>query len=69
MKKFFREGFGEDLKIFWELKVFFFFNFFWCCRKMNDFGMVEEFVIKVLELKLKFYEVYYVRVRVKCSSR
>uniref|UniRef100_A0A4W3I008 Tetratricopeptide repeat, ankyrin repeat and coiled-coil containing 2 n=1 Tax=Callorhinchus milii TaxID=7868 RepID=A0A4W3I008_CALMI len=69
LKKFPREGFGEDLKTFRELKVSLFLNLSRCRRKMNDFGMAEEFATKALELKPKAYEAYYARARAKRSSR
>ncbi|XP_038152838.1 protein TANC2 isoform X4 [Cyprinodon tularosa] len=69
LKKFPREGFSEDLKSFRELKVSLFLNLSRCRRKMNDFGMAEEFATKALELKPKSYEAYYARARAKRSSR
>ncbi|XP_017404716.1 protein TANC2 isoform X7 [Cebus imitator] len=69
LKKFPREGFGEDLKTFRELKVSLLLNLSRCRRKMNDFGMAEEFATKSLELKPKSYEAYYARARAKRSSR
>uniref|UniRef100_A0A663MU54 Protein TANC1 n=1 Tax=Athene cunicularia TaxID=194338 RepID=A0A663MU54_ATHCN len=69
LKKFPREGFGEDLKTFRELKVSLLLNLSRCRRKMNDFGMAEEFATKALELKPKSYEAYYARARAKRSSR
>ncbi|XP_072417958.1 protein TANC2-like isoform X1 [Chiloscyllium punctatum] len=69
LKKFPREGFGEDLKTFRELKVSLLLNLSRCRRKMNDFGMAEEFATKALELKPKAYEAYYARARAKRSSR
>ncbi|XP_062269830.1 protein TANC2 isoform X2 [Platichthys flesus] len=69
LKKFPREGFSEDLKTFRELKVSLFLNLSRCRRKMNDFGMAEEFATKALELKPNSYEAYYARARAKRSSR
>ncbi|KAM9043803.1 protein TANC2 isoform 3-T3 [Megaptera novaeangliae] len=69
LKKFPREGFGEDLKTFRELRVSLLLNLSRCRRKMNDFGMAEEFATKALELKPKSYEAYYARARAKRSSR
>ncbi|XP_064421532.1 protein TANC2 isoform X2 [Latimeria chalumnae] len=69
LKKFPREGFGEDIKTFRELKVSLLLNLSRCRRKMNDFGMAEEFATKALELKPKSYEAYYARARAKRSSR
>ncbi|XP_056626639.1 protein TANC2 isoform X3 [Triplophysa dalaica] len=69
LKKFPREGLSEDLKTFKELKVSLFLNLSRCRRKMNDFGMAEEFATKALELKPKSYEAYYARARAKRSSR
>ncbi|KAK7919264.1 hypothetical protein WMY93_010548 [Mugilogobius chulae] len=69
LKKFPREGFSEDLKTFRELKVSLFLNLSRCRRKMNDFGMAEEFATKALELKPKSHEAYYARARAKRSSR
>ncbi|XP_052467037.1 protein TANC2 isoform X2 [Carassius gibelio] len=69
LKKFPREGLSEDLKTFKELKVSLFLNLSRCRRKMNDFGMAEEFATKALELKPKSYEAFYARARAKRSSR
>ncbi|XP_048871332.1 protein TANC2 isoform X2 [Brienomyrus brachyistius] len=69
LKKFPREGFSEDLKTFRELKVSLLLNLSRCRRKMNDFGMAEEFATKALELKPKSYEAFYARARAKRSSR
>ncbi|XP_076121973.1 protein TANC2 [Alosa pseudoharengus] len=69
LKKFPREGFSEDLKTFRELKVCLLLNLSRCRRKMNDFGMAEEFATKALELKPKSYEAFYARARAKRSSR
>uniref|UniRef100_A0A673GDK1 Protein TANC2-like n=1 Tax=Sinocyclocheilus rhinocerous TaxID=307959 RepID=A0A673GDK1_9TELE len=69
LKKFPREGLSEDLKTFKELKVSLFLNLSRCRRKMNDFGMAEEFATKALELKPTSYEAFYARARAKRSSR
>ncbi|XP_029110103.1 protein TANC2-like isoform X1 [Scleropages formosus] len=69
LKKFPREGFSDDLRTFRELKVALLLNLSRCRRKMNDFGMAEEFATKALELKPKSYEAYYARARAKRSSR
>uniref|UniRef100_A0A8C5AYV4 Tetratricopeptide repeat, ankyrin repeat and coiled-coil containing 1 n=1 Tax=Gadus morhua TaxID=8049 RepID=A0A8C5AYV4_GADMO len=69
LRKFPREGFGDDLKAFKELRVSLYLNLSRCRRKTNDFGMAEEFASKALELKPKSYEAYYARARAKRSSR
>ncbi|XP_076866252.1 LOW QUALITY PROTEIN: protein TANC2 [Brachyhypopomus gauderio] len=69
LKKFPREGLTDDLKSFRELKVSLLLNLSRCRRKMNDFGMAEEFASRALELKPKSYEAYYARARAKRSSR
>ncbi|XP_053351864.1 protein TANC1 isoform X3 [Clarias gariepinus] len=69
LRKFPREGFGEELKAFRELRVSLFLNLSRCRRKTNDFGLAEEFATKALELKPKSYEAYYARARAKRSSR
>ncbi|XP_053483116.1 protein TANC1 isoform X2 [Ictalurus furcatus] len=69
LRKFPREGFGEELKAFKELRVSLFLNLSRCRRKTNDFGLAEEFATKALELKPKSYEAYYARARAKRSSR
>ncbi|KAJ3592239.1 hypothetical protein NHX12_007367 [Muraenolepis orangiensis] len=69
LRKFPREGFGDDLKAFKELRVSLYLNLSRCRRKTNDFGMAEEFATKALELKSKSYEAYYARARAKRSSR
>ncbi|XP_051530898.1 protein TANC2-like isoform X1 [Myxocyprinus asiaticus] len=69
LKKFPCEELSEDLKTFKELKVSLFLNLSRCRRKMNDFGMAEEFATKALELKPKSYEAYYARARAMRSSR
>uniref|UniRef100_A0A8C7U456 Tetratricopeptide repeat, ankyrin repeat and coiled-coil containing 1b n=1 Tax=Oncorhynchus mykiss TaxID=8022 RepID=A0A8C7U456_ONCMY len=69
LRKFPREGFGDDLKAFKELRVSLYLNLSRCRRKTNDFGLAEEFATKALELKPKSYEAYYARARAKRSSR
>uniref|UniRef100_A0A6Q2Z4D3 Tetratricopeptide repeat, ankyrin repeat and coiled-coil containing 1b n=1 Tax=Esox lucius TaxID=8010 RepID=A0A6Q2Z4D3_ESOLU len=69
LRKFPRDGFGDDLKAFKELRVSLYLNLSRCRRKTNDFGMAEEFATKALELKPKSYEAYYARARAKRSSR
>ncbi|XP_058258119.1 protein TANC1 isoform X2 [Hemibagrus wyckioides] len=69
LRKFPREGFGEDLKAFRELRVSLYLNLSRCRRKTNDFGMAEEFATKALELKPRSYEAFYARARAKRSSR
>ncbi|XP_051998011.1 protein TANC1 isoform X2 [Xyrauchen texanus] len=69
LRKFPREGFGDELKAFKELRVSLYLNLSRCRRKTNDFGMAEEFATRALELKPKSYEAYYARARAKRSSR
>uniref|UniRef100_A0A8C5I0J7 Tetratricopeptide repeat, ankyrin repeat and coiled-coil containing 1b n=1 Tax=Gouania willdenowi TaxID=441366 RepID=A0A8C5I0J7_GOUWI len=69
LRKFPREGFGDDLKAFKDLRVSLYLNLSRCRRKTNDFGMAEEFATKALEIKPKSYEAYYARARAKRSSR
>uniref|UniRef100_A0A1A8Q7W6 Tetratricopeptide repeat, ankyrin repeat and coiled-coil containing 1 n=1 Tax=Nothobranchius rachovii TaxID=451742 RepID=A0A1A8Q7W6_9TELE len=69
LRKFPREGYGDDLKAFKDLRVSLYLNLSRCRRKTNDFGMAEEFATKALELKPKSYEAYYARARAKRSSR
>ncbi|XP_037345045.2 protein TANC1 isoform X2 [Pungitius pungitius] len=69
LRKFPREGFGDDLKAFKDLRVSLYLNLSRCRRKTNDFGMAEEFATKALELKPRSYEAYYARARAKRSSR
>ncbi|KAM4598748.1 protein TANC2 [Polymixia lowei] len=69
LKKFPREGYRDDLKTFRELRVSLLLNLSRCRRKMNDFGLAEEFATKALELKAKSYEAFYTRARAKRSSR
>ncbi|XP_016101514.1 protein TANC1 [Sinocyclocheilus grahami] len=69
LRKFPREGFGDELKAFKELRVSLYLNLSRCRRKTNDFGLAEDFATKALELKPKSYEAYYARARAKRSSR
>ncbi|XP_011357287.1 protein TANC1 isoform X3 [Pteropus vampyrus] len=69
LRKFPREGFGEDIRPFNELRVSLYLNLSRCRRKTNDFGMAEEFASKALELKPKSYEAFYARARAKRNSR
>ncbi|XP_067843522.1 protein TANC1 isoform X2 [Heptranchias perlo] len=69
LRKFPREGFGDEVKSFRDLRVSLYLNLSRCRRKTNDFGMAEEFASKALELKPKSYEAYYARGRAKRSSR
>ncbi|XP_051666347.1 protein TANC1 isoform X2 [Manacus candei] len=69
LRKFPREGFGEEMKAFTELRVSLYLNLSRCRRKTNDFGMAEEFATKALDLKPRCYEAYYARARAKRNSR
>ncbi|XP_075385811.1 protein TANC1 isoform X2 [Tenrec ecaudatus] len=69
LRKFPREGLGEDMRPFNDLRVSLYLNLSRCRRKTNDFGMAEEFASKALELKPKSYEAYYARARAKRNSR
>ncbi|XP_041577608.1 protein TANC1 isoform X5 [Vulpes lagopus] len=69
LRKFPREGFGEDMRPFNELRVSLYLNLSRCRRKTNDFGMAEEFASKALELKPQSYEAFYARARAKRNSR
>lgn len=69
LRKFPREGLGEDMRPFNELRVSLYLNLSRCRRKTNDFGLAEEFASKALELKPKSYEAFYARARAKRSSR
>ncbi|ELV10567.1 Protein TANC1 [Tupaia chinensis] len=68
LRKFPREGFGEDMRPFNELRVSLYLNLSRCRRKTNDFGLAEEFASKALELKPKSYEAFYARARAKRNS-
>lgn len=69
LRKFPREGLGEDMRPFNELRVSLYLNLSRCRRKTNDFGLAEEFASKALELKPKSYEAFYARARAKRNSR
>ncbi|XP_036838780.1 protein TANC1 isoform X3 [Oncorhynchus mykiss] len=69
LRKFPRDGFGDELKGLKELRVSLYLNMSRCRRKTNDFGIAEEFATKALELKPKSYEAFYTRARAKRSSR
>ncbi|XP_070687933.1 protein TANC1-like [Pempheris klunzingeri] len=69
LRKLPREGQGEELKGFKDLRVSLYLNLSRCRRKTNDFGIAEEFATKALELKPRSYEAYYARARAKRSSR
>ncbi|XP_048390002.1 protein TANC1-like isoform X7 [Stegostoma tigrinum] len=69
LRKFPRDGFGDEILSFRDLRVSLYLNLSRCRRKTNDFGMAEEFASKALELKPKSYEAYYARGRAKRNSR
>ncbi|KAM6979934.1 protein TANC1-like [Aplochiton taeniatus] len=69
LRRFPREGQGEELKGLKDLRVSLYLNLSRCRRKSNDFGIAEEFATKALELKPKSYEAFYARARAKRSSR
>ncbi|XP_061701795.1 protein TANC2 isoform X2 [Syngnathoides biaculeatus] len=60
---------ADELKTFRQLRVCVLLNLSRCRRKMNDFGLAEEFATKALELKAKSYEAFYARARAKRSRR
>ncbi|XP_077390974.1 protein TANC2 isoform X2 [Festucalex cinctus] len=59
----------DELKTFRQLRVCVLLNLSRCRRKMNDFGLAEEFATRALELKAKSYEAFYARARAKRSRR
>ncbi|CAJ1075650.1 protein TANC2-like [Xyrichtys novacula] len=60
---------GDELKALRQLRVCVLLNLSRCHRKMNDFGLAEEFATKALELKAKSYEAFYARARAKRGRR
>ncbi|XP_074552023.1 protein TANC2-like isoform X2 [Halichoeres trimaculatus] len=60
---------GDELKALRQLRVCVLLNLSRCHRKMNDFGLAEEFATKALELKSQSYEAFYARARAKRSRR
>uniref|UniRef100_UPI0037E91287 protein TANC2-like n=1 Tax=Semicossyphus pulcher TaxID=241346 RepID=UPI0037E91287 len=60
---------GDELNALRQLRVCVLLNLSRCHRKMNDFGLAEEFATKALELKPKSYEAFYARARAKRSRR
>ncbi|CAL1588685.1 unnamed protein product [Knipowitschia caucasica] len=60
---------GDEAKTFRQLRVSVLLNLSRCRRKLNDFGLAEEFATKALELKAKSYEAFYARARAKRSRR
>ncbi|XP_078453991.1 protein TANC1-like isoform X1 [Lampetra planeri] len=69
LKRFPRESFGEELGTFQDLRVTLYLNLSRCRRKLNDYGLAEEFATKALELKPRSHEALYARARAKRSSR
>ncbi|KAJ4922714.1 hypothetical protein JOQ06_003992 [Pogonophryne albipinna] len=59
----------DDVKTFRQLRVCVLLNLSRCHRKMNDFGLAEEFATRALELKAKSYEAFYARARAKRGRR
>ncbi|KAK1878333.1 Protein TANC2 [Dissostichus eleginoides] len=59
----------DDVKTFRQLRVCVLLNLSRCHRKMNDFGLAEEFSTRALELKAKSYEAFYARARAKRGRR
>ncbi|XP_068434760.1 protein TANC2 isoform X2 [Clinocottus analis] len=60
---------GDGLKTSRQLRVCVLLNLSRCHRKMNDFGLAEDFATKALELKAKSYEAFYARARAKRGRR
>uniref|UniRef100_G3NNS6 Tetratricopeptide repeat, ankyrin repeat and coiled-coil containing 2a n=1 Tax=Gasterosteus aculeatus aculeatus TaxID=481459 RepID=G3NNS6_GASAC len=60
---------GDELKTSRQLRVCVLLNLSRCHRKMNDFGLAEDFATKALELKAKSYEAFYARARAKRGRR
>ncbi|AWP18389.1 putative protein TANC2 [Scophthalmus maximus] len=60
---------GDELKTFRQLRVCVLLNLSRCHRKMNDFGLAEDFATKALEQKAKSYEAFYARARAKRGRR
>ncbi|XP_019740365.1 protein TANC2-like isoform X3 [Hippocampus comes] len=60
---------ADEPKTFRQLRVCVLLNLSRCRRKMNDFGLAEDFATRALELKAKSYEAFYARARAKRSRR
>ncbi|XP_031732098.1 protein TANC2 isoform X3 [Anarrhichthys ocellatus] len=60
---------GDELKSSRQLRVCVLLNLSRCHRKMNDFGLAEDFATRALELKAKSYEAFYARARAKRGHR
>ncbi|XP_071101400.1 protein TANC1-like isoform X2 [Haliotis cracherodii] len=69
LKKFPREGLGEEARTFKDLKLNFLLNLSRSKRKMNDFTSAIDLATKALDLKSKCFEAYYARARAKRDDR
>ncbi|CAH1775583.1 unnamed protein product [Owenia fusiformis] len=69
LKKFPKDGFGEDIRTFKELKVNLFLNLSRCKRKLQEYLPAVDLATKALELKPKSFESYYARARARRDNR
>ncbi|XP_055957363.1 protein TANC1 isoform X2 [Patella vulgata] len=69
LKKFPKEGLGEEARTFKELKITFLLNSARCKRKQGELGASIELATRALELKPKSFEAFYARARAKRDIR
>ncbi|XP_035658390.1 protein TANC2-like isoform X2 [Branchiostoma floridae] len=69
LKKFPKEGFGEEIKTFRELKTQLFLSVSRCKRKLNDLTSSADYASKALDTKPQSAEAYYTRARAKRENR
>ncbi|XP_019629916.1 PREDICTED: protein TANC2-like isoform X3 [Branchiostoma belcheri] len=69
LKKFPKEGFGEEIKTFRELKTQLFLSVSRCKRKLNDLSSSADYASKALDTKPQSAEAYYTRARAKRENR
>ncbi|XP_041372290.1 protein TANC1-like isoform X2 [Gigantopelta aegis] len=69
LKKFPREGLGDEARTFNDLKLNFLLNLSRCKRKLNDYPSAIELATRALDLKPKCFEAYYARARAKRDDR
>ncbi|XP_076455894.1 uncharacterized protein LOC143290385 isoform X2 [Babylonia areolata] len=69
LKKFPREGLGEESRTFHDLKLNFLLNLSRCKRKQNDYAAAVDLATRALELKPKCFEAFYARARAKRDDK
>ncbi|XP_052822190.1 protein TANC2 isoform X6 [Octopus bimaculoides] len=69
LRKFPKDGFGDDARTFYDLRISLLLNLSKCKRKLQDYIAAIELATKVLEIRPKSFEGYYARARARRDNK